>query len=193
MSFDPVPTPRPSSGENEPVPETALAADLQAIAQRRDRAALARLFAFYAPRIKAHLLRAGNVDGIAEDVTQEVMLAIWQRAHQFDPLKVAPSTWVFAIVRDVRASRGRRAPPSSEKAQSSLPMADVDVPPRSGGVSEVEAMRQALLETIERLPKEQAELVRVFYFADEPQQGTVAARRLRRVLAKLRTMVDGTR
>ncbi|MCV5648002.1 hypothetical protein OFN55_35305, partial [Escherichia coli] len=84
-----------------------------------------------------------------------MMLAIWQRAHQFDPLKVAPSTWVFAIVRDVRAGRLQQM---LEEALASLTTAGADVPFCSDDAGEAEAMRQALLDTIERLPKEQAEL-----------------------------------
>ena len=43
-------------------------------AERGDRAAFARIFAFYGPRVKAYLRRLGAEDAVAEDLTQEVML-----------------------------------------------------------------------------------------------------------------------
>ena len=40
--------------------EAGLEADLRAVAERRDREAFGRIFAFYAPRVKAYLRRLGG-------------------------------------------------------------------------------------------------------------------------------------
>ena len=51
---------------------------------RKDRDAFAVLFNFYAPRIKSYLLRLNAPDSLAEELTQEVMLAVWRKAETFD-------------------------------------------------------------------------------------------------------------
>ncbi|MFO1071372.1 MAG: sigma factor [Geminicoccaceae bacterium] len=72
--------------------EETLTTDLQSVAALRDRAAFARIFAFYAPRVKAYLRRMGAEDAMAEDLMQEVMLTVRRRADQFDRSRAALST-----------------------------------------------------------------------------------------------------
>ena len=79
-----------------------------AVAREQDRNAFAQLFAYFAPRIKSFLLRSGLADSVAEEVTQEVMIAVWQKASYFDPGKAGASTWVFTIARNQRIDRLRR-------------------------------------------------------------------------------------
>ena len=45
-----------------------------AIATRKDREAFARLFAYFAPRIKTFMRRSGTSDGEAEEFAQEALL-----------------------------------------------------------------------------------------------------------------------
>src|SRR5215469_117829 len=70
---------------------------LKAIATRRDQAAFVTLFDFYAPRVKAYMKRLGATDDVAEELVQEVMLAVWRKAGSYDPAKAAVSTWIFTI------------------------------------------------------------------------------------------------
>ena len=56
------------------------AALIEAIALRRDRDAFAQLFAWFGPRVKACMLRAGIDPAAAEELAQEIMLAVWQKA-----------------------------------------------------------------------------------------------------------------
>jgi RNA polymerase sigma-70 factor, ECF subfamily len=87
--------------------EAGLEADLRAVAERHDREAFGRIFAFYAPRVKAYLRRLGAEDAVAEDLTQEAMLLVWRGAQQFDPRRAALSTWIFTIARNkLRLSSG---------------------------------------------------------------------------------------
>ena len=57
---------------------------LTAVAERQDHLAFAQLFERFAPRIEAWLRRRGAAAPLAEDVAQDVMLALWQRAAQFE-------------------------------------------------------------------------------------------------------------
>ena len=84
------------------------AALIQAIAQRRDRAAFAVLFRFFAPRVKAWMLRGGAGPVAAEELAQETMLTVWQKAALFDPARAGASTWIFTIARNQRIDLLRR-------------------------------------------------------------------------------------
>jgi RNA polymerase sigma-70 factor (ECF subfamily) len=79
------------------------------IARQRDRSAFIEVYEYFAPRVKSFLLGQGVAPAEADDVLQEAMLAVWNKAGQFDPAKAAPSTWIFAIARNKRIDRVRRA------------------------------------------------------------------------------------
>ena len=81
---------------------------MEAIARRRDRTAFATLFAHFGPRVKAWMLRAGSSPPAADELTQETMLAVWQKAQLFDPSRAAVSTWIFTIARNLRIDLSRR-------------------------------------------------------------------------------------
>jgi RNA polymerase sigma-70 factor (ECF subfamily) len=83
---------------------------LLAVRDRRDRQAFARLFDHFAPRVKAMLLRSGLRDGTAEDVVQDVMLAVWRKADQFDPHRAPASAWIYRIARNRQIDLARRRP-----------------------------------------------------------------------------------
>lgn len=78
------------------------------VAQNRDRKAFQQLFAHFAPRIKSFILKQNVSDEIAEDLTQEVMVTIWQKAHLYDPKKARLSTWIFRIARNKFIDKIRR-------------------------------------------------------------------------------------
>lgn len=78
------------------------------VAKDRDRQAFQQLFAHFAPRIKSFILKQNVSDEVAEDLTQEVMVTVWQKAHLFDPEKARLSTWLFRIARNKFIDKVRR-------------------------------------------------------------------------------------
>lgn len=166
---------------------------IRAVAERRDREAFARLFRFFAPRVKAYLLRLGSDDGAAEEIAQEALVTVWRKAESFDPSQASVSTWVFTIARNKRIDRLRRLkrpaldPEEPALQPESRPSADrlLDAAQRD------ERLRRAL----ETLPEEQAEVVRLAFFEDKAHAaiadetdlplGTVKSR-LRLALTRLR-------
>ena len=70
-----------------------------------DRAAFARLFAHFAPQIKAFGLttvlpdRSGQ---FADELVQEVMITVWNKAAAYDVDKASSATWIFTIARNKR-------------------------------------------------------------------------------------------
>jgi RNA polymerase sigma-70 factor (ECF subfamily) len=81
---------------------------MTAIAERRCRKAFAEMFSFYAPRVKAFMLRLGAADAEAEELAQEVMITVWQKAGMYDRAQASVSTWIFRIARNRRIDAQRR-------------------------------------------------------------------------------------
>jgi RNA polymerase sigma-70 factor (ECF subfamily) len=63
---------------------------------RRDREALAELYARFQRPLFSYLFHLMGERGLAEDVLQEVMVIVWQRAHTFRGTGRATG-WVFGI------------------------------------------------------------------------------------------------
>ena len=189
----PQPAVRPVSA---PAPSAQGFAELiAAIAQRGDRGAFAVLFGHFAPRVKSYMLRLGAEPLLAEELAQETLLAVWRRAASFDPAKAAPSTWVFTIARNLRidvARRDRRGQPAEDP--SDVPDADPTPDDRLVALQSEGRIRQALL----TLPAEQAEVVRLSFFSDQPHSEIAAAlnlplgtvkSRLRLAMGRLRDLL----
>ncbi|MCO5070207.1 MAG: sigma-70 family RNA polymerase sigma factor [Rhizobiaceae bacterium] len=169
------------------------------VAAAQDRTAFAALFAFYAPRVKAFMLRFGMTAPVAEDLAQETMLLVWKKAAYFDPSKAGVSTWIFTIARNLRVDRLRR---------ESRPLAAVDILDPSDE-PEAPVSGEAVVLTIEReervrralalLPSDQATVVKLSFFGEKAQSeiaselgiplGTVKSR-VRLAFGRLREILD---
>jgi RNA polymerase sigma-70 factor (ECF subfamily) len=192
---------RASSGRRPKIGSATPAHDrlLMAVAERRDHIAFAQLFERFAPRIQGWLRRSGVPAPLAEDVTQDVMLTLWQRAGQFDPRRATAATWIFAIARNrlIDVFRRRRGEQEFDAEAIMMP-ADVDTE-HGFYLTQLEwHLRQA----VASLPGEQHRLIEQGYFADKSQAaladeldlplGTVKSRQ-RLALGKLRRLLDSVR
>ncbi len=148
------------------VPTAAdLAAMIAAVAKDRDREAFVALFQHFAPRLKAYLMRMGSEGQEAEELVQEAMIMVWQRADSFDSSRASVSTWVFTIARNKRIDALRR-----ERRPEIDPNDPALVPAAMEEADELVAVAQQnerLMQAIEELPAEQADLVRRAYFEDK--------------------------
>lgn len=76
-----------------------------------DEAAFTELYDLYAPPVYNYLLRLVNESAVAEEILQEVFLAMWQGAHRFrEEAKV--KTWLLRIAHHQAVSWLRRARPA---------------------------------------------------------------------------------
>ncbi len=84
---------------------------LERVGQERDESAFAQLFAHFAPLIKGFCL--GNVNtnfpaDAADEIVQEVLFKVWQKAPSYDATKAAASTWIYTVMRNCRIDVMRR-------------------------------------------------------------------------------------
>ncbi len=138
---------------------------LLAVGQRQDRAAFAMLFDHYAPRIKSFLMKGGAAPDIADEMAQETMLTIWQKAAGYDPAKAAASTWIFTIARNKRIDALRKRVRPEEDIDDVPGLAD-----ETPGASEAMARQQevaAMAQAMETLPAEQADLLYKSFFEEK--------------------------
>ncbi|MBA5778567.1 sigma-70 family RNA polymerase sigma factor [Stappia sp. F7233] len=167
------------------------------VAVARDQAAFTALFDHFAPRIKAYLMRLGADAGSAEELTQEVMIALWRKAALFDPAKSSAATWLFRIARNRRidALRRDRSSDLDPEDPELRPAAPEDADEAFDAQLREERIRVALGE----LPEEQAALVRLAFFSGQSHSqiaevtslplGTVKSR-IRLAFARLRKALE---
>jgi RNA polymerase sigma-70 factor, ECF subfamily len=133
------------------------------VAESQDRAAFAELFQHYAPRVKAMMMRRGASPDEAEDLAQETLLRLWRKAGQFDPARANPSSWVFAIARNVSVDIGRRAVRASAWLEEQHPLEEQD-PAEPEFYLLVTERNDVVRSTIATLPEEQLRVIRLSFF-----------------------------
>ena len=70
------------------------------ITNDRDELAFSNLFDFFAPKINAYFHQNGLLKDISEELTQEVMSAVWSKSEQYNSSKSAVSTWIYTVARN---------------------------------------------------------------------------------------------
>lgn len=151
----------PSAG----APDTPDWADtLCRIAEARDRQAFERLFAHFAPRVKAYMMRLGSDGAHAEELTQEALATVWRKAGQYDPAKAGASTWIYTIARNLRidAFRKEKRPELDPDDPALVPEPDVPADDALFADQRARRVRAAL----QNLPEEQRRVVHLSFYED---------------------------
>lgn len=150
------------SASPPPGPRAASDADLILAVARRDRAAFVALFDRYAGRVKAFAMRGGAPAADADEIAQDVMVAVWRNAASFDPARAAASTWIFAIARNRRVDHFRRAARPTPDPQDPLFQPD---PSQDGFAALSASEREARLREVlgGLAPEQKRVLVAAFY------------------------------
>ncbi len=169
-----------------------------AVRDARDKAAFARLFDFYGPRLKGFVMRGGMDAALAEEIVQDVMLTVWHKAAQFDPERAQVSGWIYQITRNRQIDtirRTGRAMPEELKHED-------EHEPDAGQVLAMEQEAGKLKQALGRLKPDQRAMIEKAYLGDLTHQeireqtglplGTIKSRirlgleRLRHELKELR-------
>jgi RNA polymerase sigma-70 factor (ECF subfamily) len=135
---------------------------LRRVHRHKDHAAFAELFAHFAPRVKAFLMKSGADETTAEECAQDVMATLWRKAHMFDAQRASVSTWIFTIARNRRIDVIRREKRPEPEA---LPWGPEEEP-QPAEMLELRQESDRLSAALKRLPDKQRELVEKAYFGD---------------------------
>ncbi len=167
------------------------------VARDADREAFIVLFDHYAPRINGYLQRLGTPPGVAEDLTQEVMVTLWRKAALFDPAKSSLGTWLFRIARNRRIDMIRREKVAAldENDPAFQPVETED----AGEAMDARKRDARIRAALEHLPPEQLELVQLAFFRNLTHSqiadhtglplGTVKSR-IRLAFSRLRKLLE---
>ena len=165
-----------------------------AIGTRQDRSAFAALFAHFAPRVKAYLVRTGTEAAGADELTQEVMLLVWRKAGQYNPAQANAATWIYTIARNKRIDLLRRSgrPPIDTEDWLTIFSPEEDSADKSVSAGQT---YNRMKELMEGLSADQLIVIRKAFFEDKTHTviaeelalplGTVKSR-IRLALARLR-------
>ena len=163
----------------------------------RDRRAFGELYRRYAPRVNG-FLRQGLPAARAEEVTQEVMIRVWHKAHVYDPARAAPSTWIFTVARNARIDAQRRG--GRPEPEPDDPMWVPSAPDAPDIASEKRADEERIRTALDSLPAGQLEVLERAYMQGQTLTevaealgvplGTVKSR-VRLAMERLRTLFPG--
>ncbi|PLW84256.1 RNA polymerase subunit sigma-70 [Kineobactrum sediminis] len=172
---------------------------LTLIASKEDRAAFTRFFRHFAPLIKAFALSGSTMSAThADELVQEVMLKVWQKARGFDPERAAASTWVYTIARNCRTDMFRRL----QKFNTPLAAEDFtpdQEPAEPFAMLQTRRSRDRIHELMASLPPDQAQILAKVYMEGKSHAeaaaeldlplGTVKSR-VRLAIQKLQIQID---
>jgi RNA polymerase sigma-70 factor (ECF subfamily) len=128
----------------------------------QDKVAFGELFHHFAPRIKGFLMKSGADASLAEECTQDVMAALWHKAHQFDPSRASVATWIFTIARNRKIDLLRRQRRPEPEDLTWGPEAE----PEQEDVLSLQQETELLGAALAELPSAQRELIEKAYFGD---------------------------
>ncbi len=172
---------------------------LTRVGQQRDVDAFEALFRHYGPRVRSFMAMKTRDTQLAEELMQETMMAVWNKAVQFDPARGNVSAWIFTIARNQRIDAFRRKRPMFDEndpafVKDDIPPADVELEERQ----DAELLRKAM----EVLPPEQLDVLKRAFF-DEASHSTIAQdmgiplgtvkSRIRLAFEKLRSTLEAVR
>ena len=78
------------------------------IANTRDEKAFSEIFDFLAPKVNSYYLKNNLSFEQSEELTQEVLSAVWLKADLFNPDKSKFITWAFTIARNKKIDLYRK-------------------------------------------------------------------------------------
>jgi RNA polymerase sigma-70 factor (ECF subfamily) len=184
---------------------------LEKIASKGDREAFRLLFNKFSPLIKAFAIRLSSgtkSENLAEELVQETMLKVWQKAGSFNSEKANASTWIFTIARNTRIdllrkkARHQNNRVANDHSEEGFDVEDIWIEDENEDVfNQIAKQRsiKSLHDTLQELPEEQSFILKKVYLEDKSHSeiaqeldlplGTVKSR-VRLALNKLRLTVD---
>ncbi len=174
---------------------------LETVGRERDREAYAEIFRHFAPLLKSFALSSPGMssNALAEELVQEVMLKIWNRACTFDAGKASATTWIYTLARNSRIDLLRKKHRMREEVDvDELWDLSADEEPLELQVQRQRAVAQ-VRESLPTLPAEQRQIIDKVYMEGKSHTevaselglplGTVKSR-VRLAMSKLRLLLE---
>lgn len=165
--------------------------------QQRDQAALVALYQRYGNLVYSLALRVLQQQTLAEEITQDVFVKIWQQADRWNPALGQLSSWLLTITRNAAIDRLRKEQRRPLRGATSLENVGHLLESPLQFDSALWHDGQLLRSLMEQLPPEQRQVVELTFFyglthSQMAQQldlplGTVKTR-VRLALRKLRAL-----
>lgn len=170
---------------------------LRDIGENQDRIAFSNIFRYFAPRLKSYFVKIGCSETQAEEIIQEVMIAVWTKSSTYDRKKSSVSTWIYTIAKNKRIDKIRKERKhNTVESDESLEIPVASIQEQQILSTEVS---EKILHSLKFLPNEQAELLKLSYFYEKTHSdiakdlslplGTVKSR-IRLALSKMRNLVE---
>jgi RNA polymerase sigma factor (sigma-70 family) len=148
---------------DDPAVDEAVALDAAAVARVAggDAVALRELYDRYGKVVYSFAYRLTGDATLSEECVQDVFVALWRRATDFDPTRAKLTTWLFIVARNRAIDLGRQKARRPELRDDLEPAGSAPDPADlAAGADEAQRVAEAMAE----LPEEQLAVLRLAYF-----------------------------
>jgi RNA polymerase sigma-70 factor (ECF subfamily) len=166
--------PRLLSGAQGPPGDAALLGRIAA----EDIEAFQAFYGRYAGRVLAYARQLSRQGDAAEDVTQEVFVAVWRRAASYRPERGDVTGWLYTITRNKLVDLWRRTGEAND-------LCELDE--RLAGAVEPEDLNLSIRQALSRVAPDQRRAIEMAYFGGLTYEET--ARRLELPLGTLKSRI----
>jgi len=183
---------------DEPHGDEKATVDADAVARvaAGDAVALRELYDRYGRVVYSFAYRLTHDATLSEECVQDVFVALWRRAADFDPARAKLTTWLFVVARNRAIELGRQKARRPELRDDLEPAGSA---PDPADLVSVADESQRLAEAMAELPEDQLAVLRLSYFDGLSHSeiaevigiplGTVKGR-VRLALERLRSLSD---
>lgn len=131
----------------------------------KDEAAVAELYQRYSGPLYSLAYQVTGADRYAQEVVQEVFLAVWRDSTRFDPTRGAVSSWLFALTRHKAIDLVRKEANSWKRYAPETELERHEAPEDVDGEAWANIRRERVLEAMTHLPEAQRTCVELAFFA----------------------------
>ena len=161
----------------------------------RDEIAFSKIFDFIAPKINSYFIQNRLSRDTSEELTQEVMSAVWSKADLYNPSKSALSTWIFTIARNKKIDFLRK---NSKISFNEDDIREILYEENTEGGIDINEIKDQVSRINQELNKDQQKIIKMNFFENKSHKkiaeeleiplGTVKSR-IRHTLIKMQRLL----
>jgi len=142
------------------------------ISDQRDKEAFGEFFNHFAPLLRSYsLVREPGATLLADELAQEVLIKVWNKAHTYRPELAAVSTWVFTLARNSRIDHLRRSGRFSTDIDPTDLFENIeDEGPDPFQMAQRQRIEKRVHDGLKQLPIEQSQILAKVYLEGKSHQ-----------------------